>query len=173
MGYGQFFSIWKKQPDNQWKVLFDTGTENPKPASNPREVKIVSPAKNWSADVTARKRTLEEAEKDFAKSLKNNAGDGMQSFASEHIYILRDGAFPLTDKTTAMPILAKDISQEDRKTIGGEVSESYDFAYRYGSYKSVLGGIPQRGLYVMVWRTDPDGRWKILADLKKQTPEPK
>src|SRR5258708_1790998 len=29
--YGHFVTIWKKQPDGAWRVVLDTGTENPPP----------------------------------------------------------------------------------------------------------------------------------------------
>ncbi len=31
VGYGYFITVWKKQPDNSWKFVFDGGNQGPPP----------------------------------------------------------------------------------------------------------------------------------------------
>jgi uncharacterized protein (TIGR02246 family) len=46
-----------------------------------------------------------------------------------------------------------------------KVDVSGDLAYEYGSYTGKFGGVDDRGKYLTVWKRQPDGKWKIEADI--------
>jgi len=55
-------------------------------------------------------------------------------------------------------------------TISLEVSRSADLGWEYGSFESSSTdakgkAVTQKGKYVVVWKLQPDGAWKIVADL--------
>ena len=45
-----------------------------------------------------------------------------------------------------------------------QISSCGDMAYEVGHYTMTVGGNPDRGNYVAVWRRQPDGSWKMMAD---------
>ena len=60
-------------------------------------------------------------------------------------------------------------------TISVEVSRSADLAWEYGSFESNSTDpkrkpVTQKGKYVVVWKLQPDGAWKIEADLSAPQP---
>ena len=42
---------------------------------------------------------------------------------------------------------------------------SGDLAYEVGTYSGKFGGMEDKGKYVTVWKRQPDGTWKIAADI--------
>jgi uncharacterized protein (TIGR02246 family) len=51
-----------------------------------------------------------------------------------------------------------------------EVAASADMAYEYGTFKLTVSGpdgqpVVQDGKYVVVWKKQPDGVWKVVADI--------
>jgi uncharacterized protein (TIGR02246 family) len=51
-----------------------------------------------------------------------------------------------------------------------DVAKAGDMAYEFGVYSLMLTGpdgkpINDRGKYVVVWKKQPDGKWKVVADI--------
>ena len=60
-------------------------------------------------------------------------------------------------------------------TISVEVARSADLGWEYGSFESTSTDpkgkpVTQKGKYVVIWKLQPDGSWKIAADTS--SPEP-
>ena len=165
--FGQFASVWKKQPDNSWKVIIDVGIDHPKPTVNPGQVQfsLPFPAPNNESEFA-------KTEERFTKSLKVDANAGLLDFASDEVRILRDGNFPVVGKEAAQIMLNSDNRKMTRKIAGAAISASKDFAWRYGPYSNERGNNIEQGYYLTVWRFDRGGDWKIILDLQKKA-EPK
>ena len=56
----------------------------------------------------------------------------------------------------------KSLSWEAKKV---EVSRSGDLAYLIGAYRLAMKGAQDRGKFVEVWKKQPDGQWKVVADI--------
>jgi ketosteroid isomerase-like protein len=167
MAFGQFASVWRKQPDNSWKVIIDAGIDHAKPAAEAGEVQLSLPAPappNDSAFV--------KTEELFTKAVKIDAGAGLLDFASDEVRILRDGNFPAVGKEAARSMLAPDHDKMTRKISGAGNSAAKDLAWRYGPYSSEQGNAIEQGYYLTIWRFDHGGAWKIILDLQKKA-EPK
>jgi ketosteroid isomerase-like protein len=54
--------------------------------------------------------------------------------------------------------------------IGGDVSSSGDLGWTYGSYRAATAQGERRGKYLTVWRRQPDGIWRVQADLGNPGP---
>jgi ketosteroid isomerase-like protein len=172
IAFGQFVSIWKKQPDNSWKVIVDVGIDNPKPAGPPPEVQLSPPSEPSNTDINLRHRTLEKSEKMFMNRLTADAGKAISDSASEEIRVFRDDSFPAVGKEAAKIMLNSDHRKLIRKISGAAISASSDLAYRYGSYSNEHGNNIEQGYYLTIWRLDRGGDWKIILDLQKKA-EPK
>lgn len=67
-------------------------------------------------------------------------------------------------------LLAAPNLQMKLTTISVEVARSADLAWEYGSFEGTSTdpkgkAVTQKGKYVVVWKLQPDGSWKIEADL--------
>jgi len=67
-------------------------------------------------------------------------------------------------------LLATPNLQLKNTTISVEVSRSADFGWEYGSFEGTSTDkqgktVTQKGKYVVIWKLQPDGAWKIEADL--------
>jgi ketosteroid isomerase-like protein len=52
-----------------------------------------------------------------------------------------------------------------------EIAASKDLGYTFGSYKVRMGAeIRGQGVYVTIWRKQPDGSWKYVVDGGSATP---
>ena len=162
--FGQFVSVWKKQPDNSWKVIVDAGIGHPKPTAEPGEVQFSLPypaPKNESV--------FAKTEELFANRLKLDAGAGLLDFASDEVRIFRDENFPAVGKESAKIMLNSDHGKMTRQISGAGKSASNDLAWRYGPYSNEHGNAPEQGYYLTIWRYDRSGDWKIIVDWQKKS----
>ena len=163
LGYGEFSSVWKRQPNKSWKVVLDLGIEHEKPSAAPPEAQLISlhTEKNKSSDELERKERALLASKDFNQALLERASDDVR--------ILRDGALPGIGKPDATAFLSRQSGKVTReRQFGGGMSEAKDLAWRYGAYSSEGGTAIEKGYYLTVWRLDSDGAWKIILDVQKK-----
>lgn len=67
-------------------------------------------------------------------------------------------------------LLAGPNVQMTNTTLSVEVARSADLGWQYGSFQSMSADksgktVTQAGKYVVIWKLQPDGSWKIEADL--------
>src|ERR1700716_3245633 len=129
IAFGDFVSIWKKQRDNSWKVVVDLGIDHPQPSGPPGEVQLLPPNETLRGiDVDLARRNLEKAEKTLADALAVDSGAAITEFADDAIHVYRENSFPGVGKDAAKLMLGSDHGKATRKTTGGGVSSSGDFA---------------------------------------------
>jgi ketosteroid isomerase-like protein len=168
IAFGQFVSVWKKQPDNLWKVVLDVGIDHPPPKSPAPKIQLL-PAQEAipNADANIPRPTLDRTEQTFLEALKVDAGAAILASAGDGVRILREDSFPAVGKSAANPILSSDHARMTRSVFGGQVSTSGDLAYRYGSYSSQHEDVNERGYFLSIWKLDSKGNWKLLLDLQR------
>ncbi len=173
VAFGQFVSIWKRQPDKSWKVIVDVGIDNPQPKKPPGEIQLSPPNEALqSEDADLARRALENAESAFAKALTEDEGGAIVAWASDDIRVFRENAFPAVGKTNAKLMLNSDTAKMMRTSSSGGMSASADLAYRYGGYSADRTTVTERGYFLSVWKAEPNGAWKIIVDLQKKAPTP-
>jgi ketosteroid isomerase-like protein len=172
LAFGNFVSVWKKQPDQAWKVIVDVGVDHPRPDQRPDGVQLLLPDETSAkVDVDLARTALEKAEQNFAALIKQDAAGALPTMASENIRVFRDNSIPTVGKTAAKSLLNN--SKITRKVSGGGMSESGDFAYRYGSYSTEPDTEIERGYFLSIWRMEGEQGWKLLLDLQKKAPPEK
>jgi ketosteroid isomerase-like protein len=171
IAFGDFVSIWKKQRDNSWKVVVDLGIDHPQPSAPPGEVQLLPPNETLRGiDIELARRNLEKAEKTLADALAVDAGAAITDFADDAIHVYRENSFPGVGKDAAKLMLGSDHGKVTRKTTGGGVSSSGDFAYRYGSYSAERANVKESGYFLAIWKLDSSRAWKIIGDVQKKSP---
>jgi ketosteroid isomerase-like protein len=173
-GYGQFVSIWKRQKDGSWKVALDVGSEVPgltKSDEPPQlEMSVSSPPAAKPTDAKTAQRQLREAEAQFATAAKADSTIALSEASSLNVRVHREGVFPAVGKDPARLMLSVRRGKLSLERTGGGMSAAGDLAYSYGTYSLVKPQETERGYYLQIWRTEPDGSWKLALDY--QTPLP-
>ena len=172
VAYGQFLSVWKKQPDGTWKVVLDGGVDNPAPVNKEPAVEIV-PNESASQDeikLKTARRALAAAEKEFDTASAKDAGAALIDASAPNIRVFRNGRFPAVGRDAAQLMISYDHGKMKSKSAGGAISRSGDLAYSYGEYTSErLDGI-EHGYFVTIWRMSIGGDWKLAVDVRKHDP---
>ena len=125
-------------------------------------------------DVAAERTALLEADAAWSKAAAAKDMEGYLSFLTDDAAVLPPNASILTGKDAigkweselfAAPGLA--VSWQATQA---EVSQAGDLGYTLGTYELTMSGpegkpVTDRGKYVTVWKKQPDGTWKIVADI--------
>jgi len=169
---GHFFSLWRRQPNGEYRVILDIGTPNksPKPvAQAPVALKAIPgsssplpPAKGTDL-VAAEKKFFDESEQvSYPAALKKHVAKPSMFFRPQRPatnIAAVDAVYDLTD-----PLLTT------WKPLGAEVAASGDLGYTFGEYGISQGrGTAEKGYFVRVWRRQADGSWKVAIDLHHET----
>ena len=129
-----------------------------------------SPPDTRAAD----ERAIREADAAWAKAAAAKDVEAYLSFFAEDAFVLPPNVPMLTGKESirksvsemmATPGFA--LSWQITKV---EVSRGGDLAYTVGTYQSTLNDakgkpVTDRGKYMTVWKKQPDGKWKAVADM--------
>ncbi len=170
--FGDFVSIWKKQPDNSWKVVVDLGVDHAAPSEQAGEMELFSSKLPGEIDVDLVERDLKKSEEKLTDALAKDAGAGLLAFAARNIRIYRENTFPTVGRTAAARMLASEHGNMTRNTSGSGFSTSGDLAYRYGSYANEGANGNEKGYFLSIWILDSKRGWQIIADVqKKASPE--
>lgn len=173
-GHGQFFSVWQKQQNGEWKVFIDHGISHdptPTPDALPTAPLTALDLASQSAHAN---RTNDEAEQQFIAL----GGAAYGIVVTPNTRILRDGQFPI-DGTTAIGQYLK--SQEGQWSWAVKLrgtSRANDLAYAVGNFTfQPKAGVAAKGQYVRVWVRESNGalpsRWTLAAEVLTPEPPPK
>jgi len=173
-GYGQFFSVWKKQKDGTWRVAVDIGTQmpsQPSPLGNPCNEPIKPKWRQVSDSVSAddRRSTIMKLEREFSEAC---AAEGtLKAYllrVEDNTRLHRQNQLPIVGKKAIEAHLRKEPQVSSWSSIGSDVSLANDLGYTYGSYeikKSSDVSAIENGYYLHLWRKNSDGEWKLIADI--------
>lgn len=161
--YGHYFTVWKRQPDGQWRWVYDGGV-GADPASQPgpdSEPRLLPVATVGSASPEAAMAEVEEAEAGLAAQAANVKTAHLQYLAADgRLYVAplapADGpdafATALDGWPQGMAIGAME---------GGGASDAGDMVWTYGPAAWTRDGQPRHGHYVRIWQKRPEG-WRIV-----------
>ena len=167
-GYGHYFTIWKRQPDGQWRWVYDGGSNaspagEPGPDSEPRILPAATvgagSAEAAMAEVRAAEATLAAAAAEDQKTahLSVLAVDG-------RLYVAplapAEGPDAYATALDGWPARF-----EFGATEGGGASEAGDMAWTYGPAGWSRDGAARRGHYMRLWQKRPEGWRLIMAQL--------
>jgi ketosteroid isomerase-like protein len=173
LGYGHYVTIWAKQGDGKWKIALDVGTENAEPRDPPPNLEVlasdIAAGTRQPEDV---RRELQNAEHKFAQAARDDSGKAIISFATDDIRIYRDKTFPTVGLVAARLMLESEHGKVTFESGGSMMSSSGDLYYSYGNYSEECGNVVDHGIYVIIWRANMNGDWKLALDLRKRLPPP-
>ncbi|HEX8152747.1 MAG TPA: hypothetical protein VF698_06475 [Thermoanaerobaculia bacterium] len=151
--FGYFFSVWKKQADDSWKVVLDLGAR-PKVDGDPMGQPFVAGA--FGVGHAARTDDL------LALDRQIHGVDGLTASLHDRAWVLRDGMDVMRSAGAARANLTA--APLELTPLGGDVVMSGDLGYTYGEYTRGT----EKGHYAHVWiRDEATGTWKIALDVNK------
>jgi ketosteroid isomerase-like protein len=153
--FGQFFSVWKKQSDQTWKVVLDAGINHDKQDSKISLTSRIGKGGVVAATLQAAERQrLIKIDEEFSRSFSSKL------FAKD-VIVLRNQQFPRRGHDAAKPLSTNPCTFIREKI---ESAKSADFAYTYGTFQcSTFAGV-----YVRVWRKED--RWRVALDYIRPDP---
>lgn len=170
--YGNYFTIWKRQPDGVWKVLIDYGTTNPAPPNPPPAFDPSASryeavrASNEGALKTA--AALAELDRRMSDVVGAKGVSALKKSLGEFIRILRPGIQPAVGIDAAMDLLLAESGSSRWTPEKSGASASGDLGYVYGKLErrpKAAGGSVRTGYYLRVYRRTASGAWKIAAEV--------
>jgi ketosteroid isomerase-like protein len=171
LGFGHYVTLWAKQPKGGWKIALDVGTENPQPSESSPSLQVLPP------DVTAgtqpkenSQRSLQKAEQQFDQAAHNGIGKAILDYATDDIRVYREKSFPAVGLVAARLMLTSEHGKVTFEPGGSKMSRSGDISYSYGNYSEERGNGVERGIYLMIWRANMNGDWKLALNLQKKLP---
>lgn len=167
-GYGQYSTVWRKEPDGPWKFVVDLGVTTPAAALERGEPKLEAELARApkTADLAAARESLLAADREMEKIAKEQSLTAAYMGAvGDGTYLLRDAHQPFVGKEAIRGFLATDQGGVTWESQGSGVSAAGDLGYVYG--KADRKDPHQTGVYLRVWQRQPGGAWKLALDVMK------
>jgi ketosteroid isomerase-like protein len=165
---GYFFSIWRRQADETWKVAVDAGVSSPLQFAIPKTVANGlpgAPAKaKRPADAANARIGVTTAERALAAAAKAGLGQAILAQVDPVVRIYRDGNTVAVGSRAARALLATDKRSVTCAPDQITASASGELGYAYGTCTGVGSDSAKHG-FLRVWRKQADGTWKIMTDV--------
>lgn len=166
IAFGHFTSVWKKQADNNWKVVLDIGISHPEHEGE--EPLTLAKPRVLSAAISGSTKAddLLKAESDFSKlSATEGRAAAFQQFASANVRLNKEGTFPLLGRAAAVAELQANDENLSWEAGGHGISSAGDFGYVYGLATPTTAASDSGYSYLHVWTKTPGTGWQILAEV--------
>ncbi len=166
-GFGEFITVWVRQPDGKYRFVVDIGVGHDKPvkfsseyATSMEKVKDANENNSSPADVSnGFLQTAEEIGLAKAYSL----------FGSDELHMFREGKAPIIGKKEVQSALKGDkatVRFARKSTFFG----SGDISFNLGAYTiSERGKVTEKGNSLQIWKLIR-GTWQIVLDILKPVP---
>jgi len=159
-GYGQFVSVWRREPGGPWRVVADLGIAHVDPVfwDKPLETVAVATEPAPPGD------TIEAAEGRFAAEAKAN---GLRAAYAKHgsasLRLYRPDNAPMAGKDAALAWKGLAAERRSWTVEKSEAARSNDFGYARGAYQQGPGDKPD-GWFLRAWHREA-GEWRIAMDV--------
>ena len=154
VAWGNFLTVWKRQPDKSWKFAIDLGISNPKPDQVAAPLQLAK-QRSILPDFEGRDKPdasgLLARDREFsAASSARGAQIAFGDYAAKDVRLFRNGQQPAIGKANAIAAVVAVTSSWTWEPAFADVSGTLDLGYTYGTYKLVkndANGKPESGNY--------------------------
>ncbi len=175
--HGTFLSVWRKQPDDTWKVALDCGISHKKfdaappgmkaPASSAPGVAAsptdTAPSDSWKDPVAA-------AESRFTAAAAGGVTAAFKQFAAADVRVLINGAQPAVGPAAGEALLATQKLGNTWQQVFASESRDGTLGYAWG-YTGEARAEKPIAVYVNIWRrAKSDAPWQIVAHSLQMLP---
>lgn len=150
VGWGEYISMWKRQPDGSLKVVLDTGTVFPEPGEEETAEALVRPIDSSKIAVEIEDVQLLQRDTRDGGAI-HRPGSSARVFRMGHPSRMQEVDERSPDKGLSWnPVDAK-------------ISASGDIGYSYGTLESDDGEMVES--YLHIWRCCVESDWVLLVDV--------
>ena len=173
IAYGQFVTVWRKQPDGSWRASIDAGIGHAPPSIGMTEPSLrtlpAMPA-GWRKPLAERK-SLWQTDAEFVKVARaEGPAAALLKYAAFDVVVLRDGAQRWIGVTAVDSIAARE-PKVDMMSTAQFMSQAGDLGYTYGTYVAPREADADSGHYVHIWERDPSRVWKLALEVVLPLPK--
>jgi ketosteroid isomerase-like protein len=161
---GNYLSVWRRQPDGQWRVFIDQGSQPPEAVSfAPGFVRFAFPSRYTGKESkTAASESLAAADRELNAALVKSGGAAYAAVTTETSRLHRNGFMPSIGRASIEAWMKEHAAQMKATTGAAESAQSGDLGYSYGTFEMPSA---KPGAYVRVWQRDASGKWFVVADV--------
>ncbi|MGI8883487.1 MAG: hypothetical protein ACR2IA_04490 [Pyrinomonadaceae bacterium] len=160
--YGQYLSIWQRQPDGNFRAVLDTGISHAKP--DKLETDWKSSADTGKELNAGKSSAADNVNSFFETATRGGLNKAYKIYAAEDVRALRENQFPITGKSNLLAETKKDkstVSFAKRSVFFGAA----DMAYITNSYAlTKKDNTTEKGNFVQVWKLR-GGKWLLVMDV--------
>lgn len=172
--HGNYFSVWKRQPDGEYRVILDVGGATPEKAEYAPGFTRASSFSTWKGSesrVDAEKSLL-EADRAFGEAIATSGVRAAYATALHpDAFFQRTGFLPMRSRTAAIDWFDKHVKAWTTEPMKVETAASGDLGYTWGKYQvTPVEGAAYSGYYIRVWTRKAAGTWQVVAEIA--TPPP-
>ena len=165
--YTCYFSVWKRQPDGEYRVILDVGVPTPEKTSFPPGLSRSAAVATWKGHETREQAeaSLKAADTAFGAALASKgAAETFRAVMHDAGRLNRRGAQPMP-KDEAVAWLSREVTEMTSEPMKVEAAQSGDLGYTWGRYsaKGPKGAVSS--YYVRVWTRKADGSWQLVNDV--------
>jgi ketosteroid isomerase-like protein len=165
--YTCYFSVWKRQPDGEFRVILDVGIGTPaKTPFAPGLVRSAATA-SWRGREAREQAeaSLLAADKAFASTIASKgASVAFGEVMHEAARLNRPGHQPMTRKD-AVAWLAREVSEMTSMPMKVETAASGDLGYTWGRHTAKGPAGAKSSYYIRLWTRRADGSWQLVSDV--------
>jgi ketosteroid isomerase-like protein len=177
VNYGEYVTVWKKQPDGQWRFVANSGVHTPRPPRQdtpaPASPKIAKPGEPDAAreDPARDTAALLAADRELGEATATGTSAAYLARLADDGILLRQGAFPYEGAEAVRGALAKAPAAMVSRPAAAAVSGAADLGYSYGTAEWTDGGAKVKANYLRIW-VKRGGAWKLEVDCVTEVPAP-
>ena len=171
VAFGEFNSVWKKQPDGFWRNILDIGISHGAPAGRVEWATTINPlgsSTNQNAP-KGKENMVGLLEKDFLESVARDRNAAYRKSISSEVRMMVTGRLPFTgDKKleeylNACPVVI------NTRILGSETARSADMGYVFGTADAVVSSEgkteTKQATFVRIWKKEGAKQWKVVLDV--------
>jgi ketosteroid isomerase-like protein len=165
--FGNYLSVWRKQPDGRWRVFIDVGTGLQAEATFAAGFTRMPFAARYTGKddkVSAGQSLLEADRRLDARLGTDGAARAYADYVTAGTRFHRPGGPPTVGSAAIESWLERNAAGLSATSTTAESSAAGDLGYTYGKYE-VKSLRPESGAYVRIWTRDAAGRWFVVADV--------
>jgi ketosteroid isomerase-like protein len=169
--YGEYVTMWQRQPDGKYLASLDLGISHDKPATIETEWK--SPADSGK-ELNEKKISAADVSRAFFETaMQQSLSKAYKTFLADDARLLREGKQPILGRQNALAQFKNDKSRiffAKRSVFVGAA----DMAYISNSYtiSDKAGKQIEKGNFLQIWKMR-GGKWQIVLDVFVPIPEDK
>ena len=165
--YGCYLSLWRKQPDGQWRVLIDVGANAPEAVPFAPGFTRMPFGKRYAGggDKKAASVALAQVDQDVNRLMASQgpkAAFASRTTAATRLH--RPGSIPIVGQDAIVKWLGEHATAGTATHTAADSAASGDFGYSYGTFE-VTAPAAQAGGYLRLWNRDADGNWLLVVDV--------